>query len=114
MKKYLLFAFLLMLASQANASTQDLLNSIKQKNVAQLTKLLAGGEDVNGRNEQGNTALHYAVAMDNAELTKILLANGADINALNDKGWSPVKLQRLNKLKMCCHFLSKFRKKLKR
>lgn len=113
MKKYLLFAFLCMLASQANASTQDLLNSIKQKDVAQLTKLLAAGEDVNGRNEQGNTALHYAVAMDNAELTKILLANGADMNALNDKGWSPVKIAETKQTKNVLPLLNQVQEKAK-
>ena len=111
MKKYLLFAFLLMLASQANASTQDLINSIKQKNVDQLTKLLAAGEDVNGRNEQGNTALHYAVAMDNAELAKVLLANGADMNALNDKGWSPVKIAETKQAKNVLPLLSQVQEK---
>lgn len=92
MKKYLLFALMMIFATQANASVQDLLNAVKEKDAVMLTKLLSEGEDANGKNDQGNTALHYAVAMDNAELTSALLANGADVNIANSKGWTPLKI----------------------
>ncbi|MEE6207100.1 MAG: ankyrin repeat domain-containing protein [Alphaproteobacteria bacterium] len=92
MKKYLLFALMMIFATQANASVKDLLLCIQKKDAAKLEKLLAAGEDVNAKNEQGNTALHYAVGLDNADLASVLLAHGADINATNSKGWSPLKI----------------------
>ena len=92
MKKYLLFAMLLMLTSQAEASVKDLVRSIVQKDAAKLSELLANGEDVNEEIKDGNTALHYVVNQDNAELTKILLSYGANVNATNDKGWTPLKI----------------------
>ncbi|MBO6281483.1 MAG: ankyrin repeat domain-containing protein [Alphaproteobacteria bacterium] len=92
MKKYLLFALLVMFTSQAQASVKDLVRCIVQKDAAKLSELLANGEDVNEEIKDGNTALHYVVNQDNAELTKILLSYGADVNAANNKGWTPLKI----------------------
>ncbi len=52
--------------------------------------LLQHGADVNGRNRDGNTALHLAVFLGRAETAKLLLKNGADVNAKNDDGATPV------------------------
>lgn len=90
MKKGLLAAFLVLFAAQAHASLDALIENVKQNNLAEVQKLLANGENVNAANEQGNTALHYAVALDNAEIVKALLAKGADLKAENDKGWTPL------------------------
>ncbi len=90
MKKGLLAAFLLLFAAQAHASVAELIDSIKQNNLAEVQKLLAKGENVNAANEQGNTPLHYAVALDNPEIVKVLLAKGANLRAKNDKGWTPL------------------------
>ena len=90
MKKGLLAAFLLLFAAQAHASVAELIDSIKQNNLAEVQKLLAKGENVNAANEQGNTPLHYAVALDNPEIVKALLAKGANLRAENDKGWTPL------------------------
>ena len=92
MKKYLLATLLMVMASGAQAATQDLINNVKNNDIAAVKNLLAAGENVNGMNEQGNTALHYAIAMDNAEMTKLLLNHGANMNAINDKGWTPLKI----------------------
>ena len=92
MKKYLLFALLVMFTSQAQASVKDLVRCIVQKDAAKLSELLANGEDVNEEIKDGNTALHYVVNQDNAELAKILLSYGADVNAANNKGWTPLKI----------------------
>lgn len=92
MKKILLSAFVSMLAMQAQASTQELISGVKNNNLPEVLKMLAEGEDVNGVNEQGNTALHYAVALDNADMTQALLSYGADLNLANSKGWTPLKI----------------------
>ena len=92
MKQYILFALAMFFTTSAGANVQELIDNVKQKNLPAVVSLLEGGEDVNAKNEQGNTALHYAVAMDNAELTKTLLSYGADLNAENAKGWTPLKI----------------------
>ena len=90
MKKGLLAAFLILYATQAHASLDELIESVKQNNLPEVQRLLANGENVNAANEQGNTALHYAVALDNPEIVNALLAKGADLKAQNAKGWTPL------------------------
>ncbi|MBO6288815.1 MAG: ankyrin repeat domain-containing protein [Alphaproteobacteria bacterium] len=94
MIKSLTGALAILLASSvcAQASVQDLINGVKSKNLEAVQQLLAAGEDVNAQNEQGNTALHYAIATDNAEMTRLLLNSGANLNAANEKGWTPLKI----------------------
>lgn len=99
MKKTLLFAFVSLFAMQANAATQDLIDSVKAGNTQKVIELLNNGENVNGTNGIGTTALHYAVASDNAEITQILLSYGADLNAANSKGWTPLKIAEKKDLK---------------
>ena len=76
----------------AYATTDDLIENVKNKNLTAVETLLKGGENVNGTNAQGNTALHYAVATGNTEMVKLLLAHNADMNAANSKGWTPLKI----------------------
>ncbi len=92
MKKSLLLAFTFLYALPVHASVQDLIDSIKNKDLAQAETLLKNGENVNAANEQGNTPLHYAVATNNADMARLLLQYGADMNAENTKGWSPLKI----------------------
>ena len=54
--------------------------------------LLQHGADINGRNRDGNTALHLAVFLGRAETAELLLKNGADVNTKNDDGATPVDL----------------------
>lgn len=92
MKKYLLSTFVLLLATSAQAAVDDLINAVKNNDLNAVQNLLNNGENVNAVNDQGNSALHYAVAMDNADITKLLLRSGANINIENSKGWSPIKI----------------------
>ena len=92
MKKSLILAVALLFASQAHASLQELIQGVKDNNQEKVLQLLNNGENVNAVNELGNSALHYAVALNNAEMTKILLQHGADMNISNAKGWSPLKI----------------------
>lgn len=92
MKKYLLMASIALFATQANATIAELVNSVKHQDIAAVQNMLKNGENVNATDKDGNTALHYAVAMDNAEMARVLLASGADMNIENAKGWSPLKI----------------------
>ena len=82
----------MLLAIPAYASTDKLIENVKNKNLKAVEALLNSGEDVNGTNAQGNTALHYAVATNNADMVKLLLQHNADMNAQNTKGWSPLSI----------------------
>lgn len=52
--------------------------------------LLQHGANVNGKNRDGNTALHLAVFLGRAETAELLLKSGADVTAQNDDGATPV------------------------
>ena len=54
--------------------------------------LLKHGADINGRNRDGNTALHLAVFLGHAETAELLIKNGADINTKNGDGAAPIDL----------------------
>ena len=85
-------AMFMVSATCAQAAVQDLIDSVKNQNIAAVRQMLAEGEDVNAQNVQGNTALHYAVALDDADMTRLLLENGANLNVANSKGWTPLKI----------------------
>lgn len=99
MKKILLFAFVSMFAVQAHASTEELIGSVKSNNFPKVLELLNNGENVNEADASGTTALHYAVAYDNAEMTQVLLSYGADLTKANAKGWTPLKIAEQKDLK---------------
>lgn len=92
MNKYLLIALSLLLVNSAEASVDELINAVKSNDLSAVRTLVKSGENVNAVNDQGNSALHYAVAMDNAEMTRLLLQAGANVNVENTKGWSPIKI----------------------
>ena len=92
MNRYLLLTCAMLLTIPAYASTDKLIENVKNKNLKAVEALLNSGEDVNGTNAQGNTALHYAVATNNADMVKLLLQHNADMNAQNTKGWSPLSI----------------------
>ena len=54
--------------------------------------LLQHGADINGRNRDGNTALHLAVFLGRAKIAELLLESGADVNTRNDDGAMPTDL----------------------
>ncbi len=54
--------------------------------------LLQHGANINGRNRDGNTALHLAVFLGHAETAELLIKNGADINTKNGDGAAPIDL----------------------
>lgn len=98
MKKCWLIAAFALFATQANATIAELVDGVKHRDISAVQNLLKKGENVNATDKDGNTALHYAVAMDNAEMAGVLLASGADMNIENAKGWSPLKIAEQKKV----------------
>ncbi|MBN8827658.1 MAG: ankyrin repeat domain-containing protein [Sphingobacteriia bacterium] len=47
---------------------------------------------INLQDENGNSALHYAVLSKNTKIVKLLMDKGANLNLLNFEGYSPIHL----------------------
>jgi ankyrin repeat protein len=61
--------------------------------IANTTRLLSGGADVNAQDDQGFTPLHFAAASGTSdEVVQLLLDAGADINARNHNDETPLYL----------------------
>ena len=68
-------------------------NTLLMASCAAVTSVCRGtstrGGVLNKRNAEGNTALHFALAMGHVELGDFLVAKGADDGATNNYGMSP-------------------------
>lgn len=60
--------------------------------------LITRGADVNARNKQGFTPLHFAVGKGSYEITLLLVRNKADVNAEDDSGFTALLIAALYKL----------------
>lgn len=54
--------------------------------------LINAGADINARNDDGNTVLHYVLDKGNCELARLLIKKGADYKVYNKKGVTPVSI----------------------
>lgn len=70
---------------------QTFLNACRngQKSIAKLF-LERGGIDLNRRDAEGNTALHYACREGYRDLAVLLLEKGADASSVNNRGETPL------------------------
>jgi len=73
------------------AAAPALVDAMEQRDFSAVRVLIGKGE-VNARQVDGMTALHWAVHHDRADLTESLLAAGADVNATNRYGVTPLSL----------------------
>lgn len=55
-------------------------------------ELIRAGADVNARNSQGNTALHYAIKNHQINIARFLIKKGANYEIANNNGETPVSL----------------------
>ena len=69
-----------------------LLDAVKRQDMAAVPLLLKAGGDVNGRQGDGATVLHWAVYWNDVPTTQLLLASGATVEAVNDLGVTPLWL----------------------
>ncbi len=70
-----------------------LMKAVKNGNDWEIRSLLESGADVNVKDNDGWSALMYAVRyQNNLEVVRLLLRNGADMTALNKYGSSPLDL----------------------
>lgn len=62
-----------------------LLDAVKGNNLAEVTRLLGGGADVNARDDGGSPPLIHAASLGHSAIAEALIAKGADVNIRNGK-----------------------------
>ncbi len=82
-------------AAPARASSPPLIEAIRQGDVAAAERLVASS-DVNAREADGTTALHWAAEENAVELVGMLLRAGADPRVANRYGMTPLQLAVVN------------------
>ncbi|GMT49081.1 MAG: hypothetical protein IEMM0008_0620 [bacterium] len=58
----------------------------------QIFKSLKGGSDINRKDKDGLSYLHWAAIYNHKELVRLLLSKGADVNAIDNMGRTPLDL----------------------
>ena len=67
-------------------STELLFQAVRKGDVAEVTRLLAGGADVSGLNYTSRTPLLEAAAYGHSSIVELLLSHGANPNASDVNG----------------------------
>jgi ankyrin repeat protein len=85
---------LLMSAKLVAAQGHDvrLIDAVKNPDVKTANALVKAHADVNAKEPDGTTALHWAVEHDDVNLAKLLIGAGANVKATNDYGISPLTI----------------------
>jgi ankyrin repeat protein len=91
-----LIAFLLVAGLGAAGTGAELIDAAKHGNRAGFRALIKQGVDVNAREADGTTALHWAVRSDDQEMVETLLRTGANVQAVNRYGVTPLALAATN------------------
>lgn len=76
----------------AAADEGAVIAAARAQDAAAVQAALAEGVDVNGRQADGATALHWASFRDDGEIAALLIVAGADVNAANELGATPLWL----------------------
>src|SRR5690348_13290901 len=86
----------LLLAASGIAAAGTIADAAKAGDTAVVRTLLQQKADVNQREADGTTALHWAVRQDNLEMVNLLIGAGANVNARNRLGVTPLSLACIN------------------
>ena len=83
-------------ASLGAAAKSDIADAAMRGDVAAVRALLTKNVDVNAPQNDGSTALHWAVQRGNAELANLLIRAGANVKAATREGVTPLWLASVN------------------
>ncbi len=83
---------LLLLSPSAAASDAELADAAEKTEFDTVRTLLENGADVNAKQVDGMTALHWAVYHDVLNAAKLLVKAGANVKATNRYGVAPLSL----------------------
>ncbi|MBQ01887.1 MAG: hypothetical protein CL477_14550 [Acidobacteria bacterium] len=84
------------LSTVAAAADVPLIEAVRGHDQPAVRDLLQRGADVNTREGDGATALHWAVHLNDAETVTLLLEAGAAVDAVNDLGVAPLLIAATN------------------
>jgi ankyrin repeat protein len=89
---------LIVLVSAVNAAAagSELADAVMKRNTQAVRSLLQRKADVNGRQVDGTTALHWAVRLDDLETADLLIRAGAQVSAANRAGVTALQLAAMN------------------
>jgi len=68
----------------------DIWTAAARGDIEAVKEYLAAGTDVNAKDSDGATPLHWAAFGDHKEIAELLIAEGADVNAKNEDSWTPL------------------------
>jgi ankyrin repeat protein len=88
---------LLSVAPLGAADDLRLVEAVKNRDSAAVRTLLKQGIDVNARQPEGATALHWAAHRDDVETANLLIRAGAQVNVTNDYEVTPLALACTNR-----------------
>ena len=92
-----LIVVLAMAVTVTAAGDLRLIEAVKTRNAETVRSLLEQRVDVNARQGDGATALHWAVHLDDGNVIDLLLWAGANADASDDTGVTPLYLACLNR-----------------
>ena len=76
----------------AKAPDISINQAIFDGNIEAVKQHLAAGTDVNAKDDNGWTPLHFAVYYGHKEIVELLITKGAEVNAKDNNGWTPLHL----------------------
>ena len=81
-----------MVIAAANAADSDIADAAMRGNKAEVRRLIERKADVNARQADGSTALHWAAQADDVELADLLIHAGVKPSSTNNAGATPMLL----------------------
>ena len=65
-------------------------DAIENSDYDRVVTLVESGANINAKNDDGESPLHFAAMYGNVQITRFLLSTGADIRIVDDEGNTPL------------------------
>jgi len=77
---------------QPETTLEEFMAAAEEGNIKEIQRLIGEGIDIDSKDEDGFTAIHWAAQEGFEEVTKILIQKGADINSQDEEGSPPLEV----------------------